>query len=469
MAYPRFRTEFGGVGVETFIRMPELDTYPRTYITADVAAGATSVTVADTASFSSNDYIVIGKIGEQQAELRQMTGKTATTMTGLTALTFDHSQNTHVFFIPFNQVQLEKDTGSGYASLAQVTLRVDQPEFFYLDTAGLAADNYRFRLGNTTTLGVTAYSDVWLATGPGDNTVFAVKKRAVETSGMLLGDIYKGESLITDKFLNEALFEGRRFVHHRLKRWSFRQQFDYNNGNVTAGMISAALPTDMQDTNSTKNLLSARIGSSRVDMTPISKREWNVLQQGRTHTTLGAAITAVGNTTVTLTDSSDFDESGAISIVDAGTEDTIDYTANNETTNVLSGVTNITATHVISLDVWQDPSYALPTQYTVFEGRIYFNCPIHPDFHAENLYLDYYKTVVTVNSDADTFDEPDYDMYVYYLKWRIKQARNQGLIADQDPDYKEFSFRTERMAQNELSDQPISIIPDISGYSDEIT
>lgn len=468
---PTFRSERGAVGNDLFIRLPDLTGYPSTTMTADASAGAASLSTQDASPLTVNQYIVVGMPGDPESEIQQVSAVTSGKTIALQGtVTFPHSNASPVAFIPFNQVRIERstDSGSTYSTLETVTLRMGNPEFYYQHIGGAATDFYRVRFVNSTSSNTSDPSDGLIATGYGQDTVFSVKRRAVEASGMKMTDVYRPNALVSDVFLNEALFEGRRIVHNRLKRWSFRQQFDSVIQNVTSGTNSFALPTDLQDRNTSKNMHSLRIGTHRSEITFITKREWNKLQEGRKHTTLGAAIIGVGDTTVTLTDSSDFEESGAISIVDSGTEDQIDYTANAESTGILSGVTNISAAHVISLDVWQNPSYGLPRYFTIFEGRAYFDVPVSVDYHAENILMDYYKTVVTVDSDADTFDEPEYDMYVPYLKWRIRQARTQGVVTNDDPDAVEFTRRVEQLVFNELADHPIQFVPSLPMREDDV-
>jgi len=80
---------------------------PRTYLTASVAAAATAITVANTAGFVANDYVVIGKPGQEGAELHKISTVVANTTINLVddAIDFAISVNTPVTYIKYNQVR----------------------------------------------------------------------------------------------------------------------------------------------------------------------------------------------------------------------------------------------------------------------------------------------------------------------------------------------------------------------------
>lgn len=468
---PQLRTQRGNIGNEIFIRVPDFSMYPSTILTADANSGVSSYTTKDSSFLSSNDYIISGIPGTPATEINQVNSvSSGTTISLVSSTSFPHNQTTRITYIPFNQVRIEKstDAGSTYSTVTTVNLKVNNPEHYYNDTTGSENDYYRIRFVNSNNSTSSDPSDGVIATGYADNTVFAIKKRAVESSGMKLSDIYAPDAIITDSFLNEALFELRRVAHRYSsenekgqKRWSFRQVYDYRLGSVSSGTNRIALPATMDNTNVMKNLYQVRIGD-RMPIYPVSKERWNQLQVNRRHTTLASAITSTSDVTVTLTNSGDFDDSGSISIIESGTQDDISYTSNTEGTGVLSGVTGIDATHSSDIDVWQNPSFGLPTYYTVFGGYIYFDCPFASDYEAEGIYIDFYKYVPAVDSDSDELDEIDYDMFVPGLKAKIRQARNNGVqssVNENDPDWREFNNRISQMAGSDTIDRDIIFIP----------
>jgi hypothetical protein len=176
----------------------------------------------------------------------------------------------------------------------------------------------------------------------------------------------------------------------------------------------------------------------------------------------------IGATSITLTNSHDFDPAGSITVagnnVGEGTM-IVAYTANDKTTNTLSGVTGVTRAISASTDAWQRAVYGLPTAYTIDNGVISFDVPLMTTWDGQNAKIDYYRTLTAIDSDADVFDEPFYDLFVPWLKYKIKYLKANGKIdKTKDPDYLEWQEGCLRVIMQETNGQRINFIPDISGF-----
>lgn len=186
------------------------------------------------------------------------------------------------------------------------------------------------------------------------------------------------------------------------------------------------------------------------------------------HTTLASAASS-GATTLTLTSSADFDSSGTIKVAGSGvgvTQTTITYTSNNRATGVLSGVSGVPAAGLASgSDVWQNATFGLPRGYTIAGGYIYFDLPFSDTYDGQGIKMDYYYTLPTVTNDSDTFDEPFYDIYVPWVKWKIKYLKTNGRIDRKtDPDYQDWEEGALRNIMQETPGQRINFIPDVTGF-----
>ena len=125
----------------------------------------------------------------------------------------------------------------------------------------------------------------------------------------------------------------------------FRFKRNANVSSIVPGTYYISLPTTLRDPYSNKNILSVRVGRDNQPLEYQDINRFNQNYQDVAMTTLNGAL-LTGDVAITLTDSGDFDDSGNISIAagsTAGTVDEVAYTANNETTQVLSGVTGIQA------------------------------------------------------------------------------------------------------------------------------
>jgi len=425
---------------------------PSTLLSAAVAASGTALTVLDSTGFADKDIALLGSVGSEGTEIKQESGApgSATSIT-VAAVSFAHAIDTPVTKVLFNQVEISGALKSSDTPtlIATVDLKVDASETTYV-VSGTTYPFYFVRYYNSlaTTPYYGAYSDAVDYTDYSDNTVRAVKIRALDMTNEEIGEI------ITNDFLNRMLFQSRRDVHNSLKRWSFREQFGYDAGNLTEGDYKITLPTDMQDRYTNKNLPGVRIGTE-WNLKWLTKREWDMELEGTAITTLASSYT-VADAEITLTDSHDFDDDGSFQIAgDSGA-----YSANARGTGKLTMSTDCDDNHTAGVNVFQNVSMGTPQYYTIIEGELLFWPPVDDSFEGRNIWLDYYKTVVAVDSDADEFDEPNYDMYVHYLAWAIKKKKKPELGMN-DIDYMEYTRLKKQLIEKEITGQEISLEPSI--------
>lgn len=466
---PILRVRRAGVGTTTvggnqlWISLPDLSTFPSTSLTTDYASGVTALVVFSNVGFATNDYVLLGEIGDDETEIVKIT-VSGTTFTASSATAFPHARGTSVRLIPFNQVSIERATTltGSYSEVTAIALTPDKLETFYADNTQASTVAYKVRFKNVQNTTFSDYSDAVLATGYADNSVWSIKNRALRQLGE------KMEGMITDELLNEALWEGRRELDQERKRWSFRTTFNSDIGNVTTGAYSVAVPSTLRAPDSPQNILGLRIGREGYNMRYLTKSEWDEYFQGVAHTTV-ATQPSVGATSLVLTDSRDFDDSGTITIA----SNTITYTTNTVSTGTLSGIPasgtgSIDTAHAVGVDVWQFITFGLPDHYTIFEDTIYFNRPFSSTYSGRNIFMDLYRTMPEYNSDNDTLDEPQFDLFVSFLKWKIKYLKSKGKIkAETDSDYLEWVRRKQQLLRVETLNQRVEFVPDVSHLLDE--
>ncbi len=459
---PRLRTKFGeNIGVEVFISHPDLET-ELTFIVTDASASASSFTVDNGLKFANTEYLVAGRFGYEKAEIVKVSGTPSATSVGLTGATsHPHNRGEPLQFIPYNQIILEYSTdGTTYNSLATLDIRADATETYYNHTAGLATYYYRARFSNSTTSGVSSDSDSLIATGDAENSAGAVIRDALVSLGEKMDD-----EVFTKEFLLRALDEGRDEVdlHPNAGRWAFRTVFDYDAGDCIPGRYTLTLPTDLRDPETSKHILSVRIGRDALPLDWMDKVEINRWYQGVAHSTLNGAITSA-STSIILASSGDFDESGSVDIAAesiSGTVDNAAYTSNTESTNTLGTVTSIADSHSSGRDVWQGASFGVPTGFNVDNGVLKFNQPLNDDLAGENIYLDYYAKKTVANSFGDTLDENFTGIYKDYMRYRIKLRKNPSMNRDTDPDYITWVQKREAQINKAFSGQHLRLVIDV--------
>lgn len=440
------------------------------FLTEDIVATGTTLRIQSIIGFeslttSSGQIICVGKIGDERSEIvrTSQNNPLSTVYKQIElrdSLQFDHPQDTPVTIIDWNRVEINwaasvlgtKATVNAYP----FNLTVDTPEMVYVDTSATAG--YFFaRFNNTIRDANSAFSDPIPYGGYDDNTVFAIKQRALDS----LGEIIDGK-VITHEFLNTSLWEARREYHQSPGKRPFRRKFGVDIGNALTGSARIELPNDVEKPFSAENVYGVRIGTG-ANMEYYDKKEYDFDYRNKPNSTLTVAY-STGARDLYVVSARDFAGSGAVSI--EGT--VIDYSAKSNSGGTLrisaQGDWNASA----GSDVWQNASYGLPSKFTVWanpEGSayIYFNMPIDTAYIDQNIYADYYRTLVGYDSDGDKLDEPDYDMFTHYLMAKIKHRRLRGAFdITQDPDYKLWQFKKSNALGNEYLSTQIRISPNIS-------
>jgi len=429
-----------------------------TTLADDADAAGSTLTVDSIFGFSTDQILCIGEIGDEKTELiktHAATSPTGTTITLASALVYDHPQSAKVYIVHWDDaVFAHADTIAGTkTTLSTTDLQVDQEETQYSDSAETAGF-YFYRLKNTITGDFSTWSDPLPYDDYADNTVMSIKIRALEEINEHISH------LITHSFLDNVLWQARREYHNSPGKRPFRKNYNEDLGDVVTGMYRVAVPSDLQDPYTAKNVFGIRVGTEK-NMDSMSKKDFDWEYRDSPHTTVSNAITAA-DTSITLANTRDFDESGTIKIGDQN----ITYTANNETTGVLSGVPAsgdgaITSDIAADIDVWQNISFGLPRKFHLWDSYIYFDRPIADDYEDQNIWGDYYKTVVEKDSDADTLDELEYDMFVPYLKWKIKKRKDPSLKKENDDDYIEWLQMKANSLRNEHLGEDVFLEPDI--------
>ena len=470
---PTLRAKYGaGIGVELFFAFPDLQDDQRTYLDADSAAGVVSLS-ANGVNFAVSQYAVIGQPGSLKTEIVQLhaaTAPTSTTITLASATSFAHNRGDVIRFIPYNQITPSESTdGVTYTGLSAVPIRADSLETYLQRPSALSTYFYKFQYTNSSLATSSASSDPVPATGLADNTIGAVKARALDELGEVKNDI------ITDAFLNNCLQEARRAVDQNpaVFRFTFRTKFNTAIGQCVSGAWSVAAPSDLRDRNTYKNILGLRIGKQfrpciYQDRVRFVQNYLNVA-----HSTTSQTITSA-STSITFASTADFDDSGSLTLAGSAVGvlvSTLSYSGNNRTTNTLSGCVvsldaSVPAGSLASgVDAWQNATFGLPTAYTIDNGMIYFDVAFYAQIDGRHITLDYYQAIQPITTDSQAFDEPFYDLYVSFLKFRIKYKKANGKIdRDSDTDWKDFMEGVGKIIGQETNGQRISFIPDIEGF-----
>ncbi len=449
------------------------------FLTEDVVVGGSTLAIQSIVGFesldtSSGQILMIGELGNERTEIRRTSDTTGQGPSAAykwvflkTPLQMDHPQDTKVTIIDFDRVETQwaATVNGTKATLLAYPLYItpDVLEMVNVDTSATAG--FYFQRFNRTVDGATSdWSDAIPFSGYDDNMVFSIKNRAVQE----LGEVIDGVT-ITHDFLNQCLWTARREYQAPGKR-PFRRKFNTVIGTALTGSFRIEMPSDVEKPSSAENVYGVRIGSY-PNMTYYDKKEWDFDYRGKPHTTLSSSYTR-GARDLYVVSARDFTSSGAVMIEGSS----ISYSDKSNTGGTLRISADGAYDCSAGSDVWQNISYGMPWKFTVFmdpagSAYIYFNMPIDTAYVGMNIYSDYYRTLVGYDSDADTLDEPQYDMFVNYLKFKIKERKLMGNIPTTkdkngrtviaDGDFQQWQTSKATALAQEFLEADIRIFPDI--------
>lgn len=196
----------------------------KTYLTDSVDSGDTTLTVkaVDSNSMSDNDWIIVGEIGSENAEVLQINGAVSdgTSLTvdnaGSGGTRYAHSNGEPVYKILYNQVEFShnsSDTSVGVTVLATNEIQPDDEFTRYEDTSNTTGYGF-VRFKNTTDSTYSSYSDGVPYTGYSKKSL----GRMIKAVRRLLGN--PCDKKISDSDIREEINEKQRDVGHE-RLWPF--------------------------------------------------------------------------------------------------------------------------------------------------------------------------------------------------------------------------------------------------------
>lgn len=442
--------------------LPLLQGQASTFLSADTTSGVSTLTVKNISGFAINKYVLIGIFGNEGSEILKTHASTApsgSTITLASATSFPHSAGTQVSIIPYNEVEFRTATTSTGSKtfLATAAIAAVSISTTYDDTAA-SAGYYFTRFKNALTAGFSSYSGAVPVTGytrlMARSIIDAAKDAINETNN----------SIFTDSFAFKEIDNCQIEVIRELKRWSFMQQFNYITGNTSFGTWKVALPTDCDDQNTTKSIWNFRLGT-QPNMTWVDKEKFNQLTYNIANSTV-TTTTVAGMAFVTVGDSSDFKDSGAITLGGYS----VDYTANNRTLGKLTLGSALVTTAVAGADVFQGASLGAPRYWTTYGGYIYHYPVTGATYKNNNYYLDYYKSLTQITSDVTAISLPDPTVVQYYLQWKMLLKKNNGVENEGSlAMFQQYSRRLAKMKQKETENRTYQLKPRFNNWARQMS
>lgn len=315
---------------------------PKTILTASVAAAGTTLTVTNNNGLSQNDFVLIGKMGEEKTEIKRISAAVvAGTSLTIVACTFAHDEDTPITKLDFDQVNFAHTTTITGSKTSLTTVALDPTEIytFYEDKTYTTGYGFcRFYDANGAVYSV--YSDAIPYTGYTDKMLRSIRNKVRR----LINETDELNSPISNDEIDEEInLAQREIAHDRL--WSFYEST--KSFSSVANQYEYTLATDV-----------FKLYEAKFDTQPlavIDLHRWNILRwdadttADATHICMwgnkariypypssSATATAINDadditaadTTITVDSAADFKTQGRI-IIDS---EVISYTGTSATT-----------------------------------------------------------------------------------------------------------------------------------------
>jgi len=433
-----------------------------TFVTTDETSLDTTLAVENIVGFSDGDYVLIEDFGQENAEIARISGApSAGVLTLATALSFIHTKDTRVYRIDRDRVEFSRATTlTGSKSvLATVDITPDSLYTVYEDVTNTTGFGF-YRWNNQADNTFSNYSESTPYAGYSGQTL----KRIFDTALSDLGYLDSmGQPKFPTAFSRETAVQAVMDCQEELgglkTRWSYLTDFDVIVSELSTGQDEYALPSTIARENGRLALWNVRIGR-RNELKYMDKNEFNERREEVVKTSLGAAISSVADTEVTLSDVSDIDDSGSFVVIDDDGEgfDTITYTGKTNSTNLATGVAAITETHANGAIVWQGVSFSEPARYTVYEDTLFLDPPPAVAWNDFNLIADLYIRPTVVN---DLADEAQFPAYVIkpYVSWKLALASADGDPRKADYFKQIYDDKVKDLLRNERNGQKFLFKP----------
>jgi len=439
----------------------EVQKLSTSYLRKNHLIGNTTLEVDNTEAFASSGILLIHVRDSENAEFVQYSAVPTQQTITCSPLLLPHSRGENVSSVLWNQFIIESSP-DGTTWSAVSTVDIDPTATFtrLVDTA-VAGTYYRVAFRNSVTGAQSPFSDIIQSVAPDANSAQGLINQVITEFG-----INPNDTIITQEFLLSALNEARLLFDNINygAHWDWRQQFN-KPFKLLAGTNNVPLPANIDFTETNRSLLALRLNGYNNGYTfnvqYVDKKLWNditLINQG----SVLAQQANIGDTTLVLENSGDFGPLGSVYIATSDYSQSIittSFTANNSSTNTLSGipVTAIDRVLPVGTQVWaRITGTAYPTAYTVHTGKIWFNQVIPMLFQGRNAYMDYYEKLLTITDTSYILPEHHSHIYKSYIKYAIEKRKDPSTPTTH-PDYQLFELQAKAIGQNMFDGQPTRI------------
>lgn len=446
-------------------------------LTADASSGDGTITVKNINRFSTDQILLIGELGQEDAEIiktHSSTSPSGNTVTLASNLSFDHVIGEKVYIISYDKVELSHaSTATGSKSTLStgdsglIDLEADNEVVVYDETEH-DSGFYFARFKNSISNSFGDYTDAlpydgWNRNQAGYLALAALRELDVDFSDN-----------VTIDWLSDALNDGVRRVLNKQKRWSEYQNLNAKIANTVRGELEYSMPSDIYDDDSIRSIVSVRIGGEDDELLYYTPEEFEEYLDDLIYTEVRTQATS-GDTTLAVDNSYDFDDGDSdnpptLTFYVDGTKHTITYTGvtrddEDGGTAQFSGIpssgdNSISVTIPTGTKIYQNPDEGQPLVFTVRNGQLEIAPVPDGDWDDKNIYMDYWTVPTDIQTAGDTLDNEWAPMMLDYLIWRVWCKTKNDNVRDRENSYfidfkqKLNDFIRTRVIQNPTKARP---------------
>ena len=388
--------------------------YSRT--TAQMDATDTTITILSDDGFTGSDkYVLFGEFGDENSEIAAF-DSVATNVLTVAAVAKDHPEGTPVYLLNANQVQfMRSTTATGvYAELDVMTINPEMEFTVYEDTTNSTGYGKARFYNEDADEEYGSYYEIIRYDEDDRKTRGFIKQVSLDRLGAAIDG-----NTITEDFLNNEIKMCDDKIRQERIRWT--QESTRLILELDLGITEYDLSSYLKNLDTIESIQGVYYNGEVIS---IVKRDVFVSYLGGAQHTYLAADVDTTDTEIEVTDASVLDDDGSIVIEG----DTIDYTARDIDTNILSGVTNIDSAHTTTstngydTEVWQGVTVGKPYVATVIDGKLLTYPYVDSSSDVYNLEIDLVNKYTQITLDSDTLEFPP-ELYVSYLMASISRLR----------------------------------------------
>lgn len=395
-------------------------------LTADSASGVTTLTVDNISGFAINQILLIGNFGDSNAEIvktHTATSPTGSTITLAAATQFDHYSDTIVTVIDFDQIEFYRSTTLAGTKilLATQAISADRKESYYRDITHNSGFAF-VRFKNTILTAFSEYSTGVPYTGNNYATVEDIIKKGCRDATVDVGGQYSTEDMLLDD-ANDCQDAVTDFD------WRFELVKDNTSLQSTAYQNIfdlSDLTYEMKYPASVQGVKEVKFGSTKLRY--VDNDEMDDIYDGVHQTELSIQAN-IGDTSITLVDSNEFNTAGTV----YANGHSITYTSNDKTTGVLSGISPAAITAIIpaGYELWQNITPGNPSKYTItVDNKILLNCPVDVVYAGYYVKIEYLKKLTRFTDFSSTTEVPFTDVMPLFISAKIEKRKRNIVLSN---------------------------------------